>query len=297
MGDFFEDSFAAAKFGFEWTKDSENWKSYGLCVLAYLLVFGLIIAAIIAPLLGMLASFKSPLDPNFSVGYLVYLLAAMLTIIVLFWIVQMLIIGSVIANGLNKAGVAAKWPNLEKRKGAILVAIISGFKAFFMWYDKKWLFVLLLTIILPLINPLLMIISVMLFFAYGGASFFMNIRLSQSLFAYFASDTLTPSQAVDTSYALTRGYAVSLFARLFVSSLSIGIVFWLLTFIPWAIFSILDMIIGIGIFSNLLAAVVNPLQVFAALYSQAYIYSIVLQWNKERLALMDKFQPQKKANG
>ncbi len=286
MGEFFEDSMSAMKYGFSWYKDMENWKSYGLYVLANFLLYGIIIA-LFFPIFSAFATSTIPRSsPFLSAEYMLFLVASLLTVFVLFWIFQMYIFGGVIVRGLNGANVASKTASFSKTNGAIILTLIQAFQTYFMWYDKKWLGVLFVAIILPFFSMWLLGISILLFFAYICALIYMSLRLSMSLYVYFSTEEISYSHAIETSYALTRGMVTSMASRLIVAGLIASILIGIATLIPRIFLMILDAVIGFQLFQTIFDIIISPIQIFTGLYISAYVYALLLGWNKERLGRM-----------
>ncbi|MFH0971678.1 MAG: hypothetical protein V1835_03870 [Candidatus Micrarchaeota archaeon] len=282
MGDFIEDSIEALKFGFSWYKDPENIKSYVAFVIAYVVVFAAVIAAIGIPLFKSISNPSIMTRPELSPAFFLWMAMALITISVLFWVFQMFVIAPVMVRGMNSLGITAKFPDSNKILGALLLSIIVAFKSVFCWYDKRWLAALFLAIILPILNRVLIIFSVLVFFAYIFAVIYYSIRLWFSLFVYFSRENVGYSEATDTSFALTSGHVIGVFARNLIAGFFAGVIIGLLALVPSLILGAIDYLIGFPLFQKLFDAVIAPIQVFTGLYIQAYIYSSVLQWNKIR---------------
>jgi hypothetical protein len=283
MGEFLEDCVEAVKYGFSWYKDMENWKSYGLYVVASFLLFGIIIALLWSLFAPYFSGHIPTNSPTASIGYLLFFLAGLMTAFVCFWIFQMYIIGGVLVRGLNGVKVASKPATFSKTNGAIILTLIQAFQTFFMWYDPKWLALLVVAIILPFIYMPLIFLSILLFLVYLCALFYMSIRLSMSFNVYFSTEGISYSHAIETSYALTKGMVTSMFGRVVLAGMVTGILVNAVTAIPSFIFWIIDSIIGFPIFQAIFNIIISPIQVFTGLYISAYVYSLLLGWNKARL--------------
>ena len=286
MGDFLEDGFEAFKYGFTWIKNIENWKTYLVWILAYFLIFGSIIAIIGVPIFLSLFSTRQVSPPDLKAGFLLWTLFASLAIVVMFLVFQMFLIAAVTVRSLTGLGIKAPAVSTNKIVDSIFLSIILAFKLYFMWYDFKWFAIFIASLLLILLSPLFIIVAFFAYMAYIFALVYYSVRLSFSLYVFFASENMPASQAIDTSLALTNGYFWQITGRNFIAGLIIGAVFFGLTLVPALIANVIDAVIGYSIFSNLFSAIINPLQVMTGIYTSAYVYSKVLELNGEKLDRM-----------
>ncbi|MEK6953849.1 MAG: hypothetical protein AABX01_02500 [Candidatus Micrarchaeota archaeon] len=281
MGDFFEDSIAAAKFGLKWFDDPKSHRLYFAFALCYLALF--LIANYVLGLPVGASYDQKAIRALVESGQLTNLFAGAFTLGLVFMVPFLILSVMIAIKALNRLKIKARGVNANSVVGYVVVMIIVFLKSILLWHNKKWWVIILLPIpLFFLIGKLTLFFAFLAFLAYIFLVAYTLLRLCFGDFFYLADQSLSPSDAVKKSFKMTKGFLLKLFARFLISTIIVSVILTAIFILPQILLGFLDTIVGNSLLSIAFQALVSPMQLMAGTYSQVYIFSLLLQWNKNK---------------
>ncbi len=232
------------EFSFSWFKERESLKYialYWLAVFVYLailaglvfLFFGDIIAYLLAG--NYLAIFALGANLQALIARVIYFVAVLIPVLVVFWLV-FLYIGALIALfALRKAGLPAAPFSFYKLLRLIVVGIVSFLIAFFSWYNKIFLPILIAAVVCAvaalfsilsgnfMTASVFLVLALIIFLVYYIVLVYNSLRLSQCG-VIFLSKEIPIMDAIKESWDLTYKRFWSIFLAGFLVGIIAGIV-------------------------------------------------------------------------